>query len=151
MTPHGRGLKVLVADGDRTVLELVQIRLDVAGYHALVARSGPAVLETLKTVRPAAMILDMDLPEAGAFEVLETLTRRGDKLPCPTLVVGRKLGIEDVKRAIGLGARDCMAKPFSGAQVLERVARMLKPTCAAPPAVRRPLFVDDPRLPRATA
>jgi DNA-binding response OmpR family regulator len=151
MTPNGRGLKVLVADADRTVLELVQIRLDVAGYHACVERTGPAVLETLKNIRPGLMILDMDLPEMSGFEVLEALTRRGEKLPCPTLVVGRKLAIEDVKRAISLGARDCMAKPFSGAQVLDRVSRMLKPASAAPPAIRRPYYVDTPGEPRAQA
>jgi len=34
-----RGLKVVVGDSDRTVLELLQIRLDVAGFHTCVARS----------------------------------------------------------------------------------------------------------------
>ena len=151
MTPHGRGLKVLVADADRTVLELIQIRLDVAGYHACIERSGPAVLEVLKNIRPGVMILDADLPEMNGFEVLETLAKRNEKLPFPTLFVGRKLGLDDVKRAIGLGARDCMAKPFSGAQVLERVSRMLKPATVAPPAIRRPFFVDAPGLPGASA
>ena len=40
MTQEGRGQKIVVADSDRTVLELIQIRLDIAGYHACVARTG---------------------------------------------------------------------------------------------------------------
>jgi two-component system catabolic regulation response regulator CreB len=121
----GGGSKVLVADSDRTVLELLQIRLDVAGYHACVARTGPAVLETLKYVRPAAMVIDVALAEMNGFEVLETLGRRAERLP-PTLVVGRKLAAEDITRALSLGARDCMTKPFSGADVVDRISRLLR-------------------------
>lgn len=134
MVMVGSGLKVLVADADRTVLELLQIRLDVAGYHACVARSGPAVLETLKYTRIAALILDTGLPEMGGFEVLQTLARRGERLP-PTLVIGRSLSADDITTALSLGARYCMTKPFSGADVLERLGRMLRdPKGGAPPA-----------------
>ena len=124
---NGRGLKVVAADGDRTVLELLQIRLDIAGYTACIARSGPAVLEMLQNVRPGAMILDVGLPEIDGFEVLRRLNRRGEGLPWPTLVIGKRLSIEDIQLAMKLGARDCMVKPFSGADILERVARMLRP------------------------
>ena len=119
------GHKVIVADSDRTVLELLQIRLDVAGYHVSVARTGAAVLDSLKYMRPAALILDRNLAEMDAFEVIQAMGRRGEKLP-PTLVIGRNLAIEDIKFARNLGASDCMIKPFSGADVIERVGRMLR-------------------------
>jgi DNA-binding response OmpR family regulator len=130
---EARGRKILVADGDRTVLELLQIRLDVAGYHACVARSGPEVLEILKNLRPAGIVLDLGLPEMDGFAVLETLLARRDALPFPTLVMGRKLAPEHLKRAAGLGACGCLVKPFSGADALQRVARMLR---SPPPAPR---------------
>ena len=125
------GLKIVVADSERAVLELVQIRLDVAGYYACVARTGPAVLEVLQQVRPAAMIIDLGLAELNGFDVLHALNPRGEGLPYPVLVVGRKLAASDVQRAANLGARACMTKPFSGADVLDRVARMLR---SPPPA-----------------
>jgi two-component system catabolic regulation response regulator CreB len=131
------GLKVVVGDSDRTVLELLQIRLDLAGFHTCVARSGPAVLDTLKRIRPAAMVLDLGLAEMNGFEVLQNLTRRGEKPSCPILVIGRKLAIEDIQRAIGLGARDCMVKPFSGADILERMDRLLRAPARPAPAFLR--------------
>lgn len=127
-----RGLKVVIAESDRTVLELLQIRLDVAGYHTCVARTGRAALDILKTIRPAAMVLDLNLPDMDGFQVLHLMNPRAEKPQFPTLVVGRKLSIDDIKRAVDLGARDCMAKPFSGADVLERVSRMLKAPAATP-------------------
>jgi DNA-binding response OmpR family regulator len=137
MNHDARGRKILVADGDRTVLELLQIRLDVAGFHACIARTGPEVLEALKNIHPVAMILDLALPEIDGFSVLQAVSARKDGVHFPTLVMGRKLTPEDIKRAADLGARACLIKPFSGADALGRVARMLKPPPPpAPPAVR---------------
>ena len=56
----------------------------------------------------------------------------------PVLLVGRNLAADDVRAAIQLGVRDVLAKPFSGAAVLERVTRLLKKT-AAPAAPTRPV------------
>lgn len=123
----------MVADSDRTVLELLQIRLDVAGYRSCAARTGQAALDIMKNSRPAALVLDLQLPDMDGFEVLEALAPRGGGVTFPILVIGKRLGAEDVQRAVRLGARDCMAKPFSGADVLERISRLLhRPSQPAP-------------------
>lgn len=127
-----KGQRILVADGDRAVLEMLQIRLDVAGYVVQIARTGPAAVESIRTFRPAGVVMDMNLPELNALEVLRALNPGGGKLSMPVLLIGRKLAIEDIKTAVGLGARDALAKPFSGADFLDRVARLLrKPAMAA--------------------
>jgi DNA-binding response OmpR family regulator len=131
---YAQGQKIVIGDSDRTVLEMLQIRLDTAGYHVCLARSGPAVMDTLRLVRPAVMILDANLMELSAFEILEGMKKRGEK-PCPVLLTGRRLCPEDVKRGADLGVRACMLKPFSGTDVVERVSRLLRPpTAAAKPA-----------------
>jgi DNA-binding response OmpR family regulator len=127
-----RGLKVMVAENDRTVLELLQIRLSVAGYDTCMARTGPMALETLRTFRPAALVLDLNLPEMSGFEVLEALNPRHGKLPFPVLILAKTLAADDIQRAVKLGARDCMTKPFGAAEVLDRVARLLRKTAPTP-------------------
>lgn len=129
------GARVLVADGDRAVSEMLQIRLDVAGYQPLAARSGVGVLEIMRNMRPAALVLDLAISEMDVFELLATLQKDRSRPPCPTLLIGKRLGIEEIKRAATLGVRACLVKPFSGADMLDRVARMLKP---APVADLRP-------------
>jgi DNA-binding response OmpR family regulator len=137
-----RGLKIMVVENDRTVLELLQIRLDVAGYDTCMARTGPMALETLRTFRPAALVLDLNLPEMNGFEVLEALNPRHQKLPFPTLILAKTLAVEDIQRAMKLGARDCMTKPFGAAEVLDRVARMLrKPASPSAPSARPALML----------
>ena len=130
---EARGRKLLVADADRTVLEMLQIRLDVAGYHVCIARTGMEVLELLRNLRPAAMVLDRALPDIDALEILGLLRSSKDMPTPPTLLMGRNLAPDDVKRAASLGARDCLVKPFSGAQALERLARMIRLASPTPP------------------
>jgi DNA-binding response OmpR family regulator len=137
-----RTSKVLVVDPDRAVLEMLQIRLDVAGFHPLAARTGTGALEILRNMRPAALVLDAAVAEMPAFDVLTLIQRDRAHLACPILLTGRKLSVEDVKSAATLGVQTCMAKPYSGADLLDRVAKLLKVAKAgltgASPDTQRP-------------
>ena len=125
----GRGSKVMVVDNDRTTLEMVQIRLDVAGFHPISARSAFGALDVLKTSRPDALILERNLPEMDGIQFLRELaTIIPTSRMFPVLLVGRNLAADDVHAAVQLGVRDVLAKPFSGAAVIERVTRLLKKT-----------------------
>lgn len=140
-----RGLRVMVVENDRAVLEMIQIRLDVAGYSTTPARTGRQALETLRTFRPSALIIDLNLPDLSGLEVLRFLNPQ-PQYAIPALIVGRGLSTAQVQQAVKLGARDCLAKPFAGADVLGRIQRMLKrptPGLVAPPPVidRQAAFV----------
>jgi DNA-binding response OmpR family regulator len=121
-----RGQRVLIFENDRAVLEMLQIRFDVAGYHIMSARNGMAAIEMLGVMRPDVVIMEMALPEADGFRILEVLRQRYGMPPFPILIMGRALAVVDIRRAVALGARDCLAKPFSGADVLTRVSRLLQ-------------------------
>ena len=143
----GRGSKIMVVDHDRTTLEMVQIRLDVAGFHPLAARTSLAALEVLKSSRPDAVILERNMPILDGLALLrEMASLPGRQMP-PVLLVGRDIAAEDVRIGVKLGVRDVLAKPYSGAAVLERLARMLTKGAAAPhpsaPAAAQAL--GDPR------
>lgn len=126
MKVNGAGAKIMIAEHDRAILELLQIRLDVAGFHPIAVRDGAAAIEILRNVRPDALVLDLNLPNADGFEVLKALNGNRERVPTPVLIMGRQLSAESVKRAVSLGARDCLAKPFSGADAIDRVIRLLK-------------------------
>jgi DNA-binding response OmpR family regulator len=134
MSQVGNGARVLVVDGDRAVLEMLQIRLDLAGYHPLAARSGPAALEIIKSMHPAALVLDLAIPEIDTFELLSILQKDRTRPMSPTLVMGKRLGIDEIKRAATFGVRSCMVKPFSGADLLDRMEKIMKPVAPVKPA-----------------
>ena len=128
----GRSSKILVVDNDPTTLEMVQIRLEVAGYHCIPARSASAALEILQAMRPQAIVLERNLPGLDGMDMLEAMAALHPSRPIPVLLVGRNLAAEDVRRGVALGVRDCLARPFSGAAVLERIGRMLKKPATPP-------------------
>lgn len=117
---------VLLAEHERAALEMMQIRLSVAGYGTTMARTGSLALQALQSCRPSVLVLDRDLPELNGFQVLEMLYPRGEKPPFPVLLLARAPSGEDIQRALRLGVRDVLTKPFSGADVVERVARLLR-------------------------
>lgn len=87
-----RASKVRVVDARRAVLEMLQIRLDVAGYHPLAARTGTSGLEILRNMKPAALVLDSAVVEMGAFEVLSHIQGDPARFACPILLAGKKVG-----------------------------------------------------------
>ncbi len=125
------GRRVVIADNDRAVLELMQIRLGLAGYDTYVERTGATALATVRRIRPAVLVLALNLPDLDGFDILKALHPRSTDGAFPILVIGHKLSSEHIQLAMSLGARDCMVKPFCGADILDRVGRLLRRPAAA--------------------
>ncbi len=116
---------VLIVDDDEHIRELLRTRLELDGLKTASARDGVEALNMLASRRPSAMVLDVSMPLMDGFQLLESL-RRTNRLPPPTLMLTARNATEDVQRAIGLGAKDYMAKPFDDQLLLRRVRRLLR-------------------------
>jgi len=117
--------RVLVVDDDRAIGELICSRLAVLGFDTRQADDGLAAMARVKDFRPHAMILDINMPLMDGFSVMAQLGQARMKT-LPTLVLTARHQAEDVKRAIELGARDYLAKPFEETRLLQRVARLFR-------------------------
>ncbi len=124
--------RVLVAEDDQNIRDLIRTRLAMAGYEVRTARTGAEALSQIPGFRPQAMVLDINMPVLDGFGVLEEVQARDIRLP--TLVLTARHAAEDVRRALGLGAKDYLAKPFTEQQLITRVARLLRPAPALAPA-----------------
>jgi DNA-binding response OmpR family regulator len=141
--------RVLVVEDDQIILDLITTRLDIAGYDTYFARDGFEGLKRLHELRPSALVLDLNMPRLDGFGLLRKMRQEG--LNVPTMVLTARNQPDDVRQAIGLGARDFLAKPFKDEQLLQRVGRLLRratgrPDKALPPAESPPpvsLPVDD--------
>lgn len=129
--------RVLIVDHDRTTLEMAQIRLEVAGYTVFAARNGVAALDILEKEQIDGVVLERHLAAMASLQVLEAL---GSRLP--VLLVGRGLTDEDVEAAAGYGVCGGLMKPFSGADLLERVDRLLAGGAPEPAAVEEDAWED---------
>lgn len=102
------------------------------------ARDGWEALEGIYASRPAAVVLDIGMPRLDGLGVLRHLRKTPSFSSLPVMMVTARNTPMEVRSAMELGARDFLAKPFEDAQLLSRVARMLRR--------RSPLQQKDPVL-----
>lgn len=120
-----RARRVLVVDDDAHILELITTRLNIAGFETRTARNGNEAIHALAEFRPEAMILDINMPVLDGFGVLAHMKAQGLTGKTPTMVLTARNNAGDVAKAVQLGARDYLSKPFNHAQLLQRVGRLL--------------------------
>ena len=118
--------RILVVDDEPFVLELISTRLQIAGYNVSQAKDGTRALEALRESLPDAMVLDINMPGLDGFGVLEQMRAVPRWAAIPAMVLTARNRTEDVRRAMSLGARDYLTKPFDDQQLLLRVARLVR-------------------------
>ena len=128
--------RIFVAEDDPATLELIITRLSVAGYATVYARDGLEAVQGILNSRPHGVILDVNMPHLDGFGVMRKLRDANALARMPVMVLTARNSPEDVRRAIQMGARDFLSKPFKDAQLLDRVARLLRAGAApAKPSV----------------
>jgi len=127
------GLRILVAEDDEIMRDLVARWLTAAGYEVVRASNGEEVIEMVREKAPAAIIMDLTMPRMDGFQVLSQFRVLGLPLAPVILLTGRQTA-EDVRKAVSLGAKDYIAKPVERAHLLSRLERILKNTAAAKPS-----------------
>ena len=116
-------MKILVADDDQDLLDLVAFTLAQSGFLALKATDGPGALRLFVAEAPDLLILDINMPGKSGFQVCEEV-RRKSRVPVIMLTVRGEE--EDLVRALELGADDYLNKPFSPRTLLARVKALLR-------------------------
>jgi DNA-binding response OmpR family regulator len=119
----GRGLVVVVED-EIAIADIIRINLAKAGYGVHVEREGTAGLAAIRSLKPAAVILDVGLPGLDGVEVCRRLRSTDDWTPV-LFVTARD---DEVDRIVGLelGADDYVTKPFSPRELVARVTSVLR-------------------------
>ncbi|HWG00178.1 MAG TPA: response regulator transcription factor [Steroidobacteraceae bacterium] len=116
-------MKILVADDDRDLRDLVGFTLTQAGYLVIKAQDGTTALRAVAEEAPDLVILDINMPGASGFQVCESI-RRNSRVPIMMLTVRGEE--QDLVRALELGADDYLTKPFSPRTLLARGKALLR-------------------------
>jgi CheY-like chemotaxis protein len=130
---------ILVVDDDATVRELVVRHLERAGFAAIAARGGQEGLRLVRELRPAAVTLDIMMPDLDGWTVLAAI--KGDPELAGISVVLMSI-VDQKNRGYALGAADYLVKPVDRAKLVDT----LRNICGA--TAGRVLLVDDDELVR---
>lgn len=135
------GAKVFIAEDDTSVLELLRIRLELAGYRTFYARDGRRAVDLIRNVEPNVVILDIGLPSLDGFGVLRSLRAQRRFKDTPVLMLTARHAESDVQLSLSYGAQDYLTKPFNDKVLLARVARLAQSEWSKSPQSTNTLLV----------
>ncbi|MDQ6823424.1 MAG: response regulator transcription factor, partial [Candidatus Eremiobacteraeota bacterium] len=115
--------RILLVEDDPDIAKLERTFLERSGYEVRHISSGAEALELAATYRPDVVILDVGLPDISGLDVCTSLATSNDAF---ILMVSGHSREQDVLLGLGLGADDYITKPFSGNELVARVASFLR-------------------------
>ena len=118
--------RVLVVDDEPDITALVAYHLAKAGYRVSTAANGSDALRAAREERPDVVVLDLMLPGASGYEVLQELRRMAETRQVGVILLTSRRDEADRIRGLSLGADDYLTKPFSPAELALRVAALLR-------------------------
>jgi two-component system KDP operon response regulator KdpE len=127
--------RVLVVEDELAVLKVLATSLRANGYDPVVAATGRAALDQAESHPPAAVLLDLGLPDMDGEDVITELR---SWCSAPIIVLSARRNNADKVSALDIGADDYVTKPFSIEELLARLRA----------AIRRggPDAADSPRV-----
>jgi DNA-binding response OmpR family regulator len=139
--------RILVVEDTLEIAESLQQHLEDEGHEVALATKAAHALALATSHSPELIVLDLGLPDRDGFEVLEQLRGRGDLTP--VLILSARVLETDKLRGFNLGADDYVTKPFGAAELMARIAALLRR--ARRPAATAAAVPADAAPARATA
>jgi two-component system OmpR family response regulator len=132
--------RILVADDDSHIRDIICFALEKAGMRTVSACDGAEALRRFGEAAPDLVVLDIGMPEMDGLEVCRRIRKTSD---APILFLSAR--DEEIDRVIGLeiGGDDYVTKPFSPRELVARVNAILKRTQARPSPETAPLWRGD--------
>lgn len=116
-------MKILVADDEADIRNLIQISLEENGYAVLTAQNGKQALDILLSEDIQLAILDVMMPVMDGFNLLRKIREHST---IPVIMLTARTDDIDKVLGLGLGADDYLSKPFSVAELVARVGAHLR-------------------------
>ena len=117
-------MRLLVAEDERDLNEIILQKLKSEGYSVDACYDGAEAMDILSYTEYDAVLLDIMMPKADGYQVLEALRASGKETP--VLFLTARDAIEDRVRGLDRGACDYLVKPFSLEELAARVRAALR-------------------------
>ena len=118
-----RPLRILVVDDDPAMVGAITALVGTEGHQVITAYDGLTAVRRFREERPDIVLLDLAMPGPDGFSVAGQIRAQGD---APIVVVSGESSEAAKVRALGIGADDYLVKPFGRAELLARIAAVMR-------------------------
>lgn len=115
-------IKILIVEDEKPISDLIKLSLTKAGYSCKCAYDGEEAADMLDSNVFDLVLLDIMLPKADGFEVMEYIAPLG----IPVIFITAKNSVADRVKGLRMGAEDYIVKPFEVLELLARVDVVLR-------------------------
>jgi DNA-binding response OmpR family regulator len=117
--------KILIVDDEPGILMSLEFLMKKEGYEIFIARDGREAIEIVKNESPAALILDIMMPEVDGFEVCEFVKGNEKTAHIKVIFLTAKSKDSDIQKGLAAGADLYLTKPFSTKELVKKVNEIL--------------------------
>ncbi|MCJ7736235.1 MAG: response regulator [Anaerolineae bacterium] len=118
--------KILIAEDERDIRELIGHTLRFAGYDAVLVANGLDAVEAAAREKPDLILLDVRMPRMTGYEACEKIKGNPETRDIPVVFLSAKGQDSEIKRGLESGALKYILKPFVPAELIAQIENILK-------------------------
>ncbi len=124
--PAPEAIRIVTADDEAHIRDMVGILLKTRGYTAIPAVDGGDALEKIRTELPDLVLLDITMPRKDGFAVCKAVRSALETMFIPVIMLTGQDSIEEKLQGLSSGADDYITKPFDAEELLARIETVLR-------------------------
>lgn len=117
--------KILIAEDERDIRDLIEFTLKYAGHEVITARNGTEAVELAPNTRPDLILMDVRMPRMTGYEACRALKALDDVKNIPVVFLSAKGQQSEMETGLDAGAYDYILKPFAPDHLATRIAEIL--------------------------
>ncbi len=117
--------KILIAEDERDIRDLITFTLSYAGYEVIEASNGEEAYALARQTKPNLVLMDVRMPRMTGYDACRALKADEETRDIPVVFLSAKGQESEVQTGLEVGATDYILKPFSPDQLTKRVAEIL--------------------------
>jgi DNA-binding response OmpR family regulator len=117
--------KILIAEDERDIRELITFTLRYAGHEVTQAANGEEALQLAKQIIPELILMDVRMPKMTGYEACRHMKAEETTKHIPVVFLSAKGQETEIQTGLEVGASDYILKPFAPDQLIKRVSELL--------------------------
>lgn len=117
--------KILIAEDERDIRELITFTLRYAGHEVTQAANGEEALALAKQTIPELILMDVRMPKMTGYEACRHIKADATLKNIPVVFLSAKGQETEIQTGLEVGAADYILKPFAPDQLIKRVSEIL--------------------------
>jgi two-component system alkaline phosphatase synthesis response regulator PhoP len=117
--------KILIAEDERDIRDLVAFTLRFAGHEVFAASNGEEAVDMAPKVNPDLILMDVRMPRMTGYEACKLMKANPDLKDIPIVFLSAKGQETEIQQGLEVGAEEYLLKPFAPDQLTARIKTIL--------------------------